>query len=505
MRVLIDFGLPDVLRHLQFGAVSLDETARSSYQIAVDPLNDCGLSFTRAHKLPRQEKRRCPRLDVSAHVFVSSLPGSVDGTLLNLSRNGALVQLERELPVDNHEVEVFLPSLNGDMVGLLTYVRRIEAEHTKSRVAVQFQNFSRADRQALEGLFALLLPARTPQEERDRLCATVLEPVAHDAVVEVADEVVSDRLTTILSVCGRAFESADGMQLSRHQDIEDGAVQESLLTEAARFVDNIRDCMDELFSLAELDAGENPGLARLHQIIAPLVGMLSHEVDRFSRRLAGPNWLAELHKVRGKTCQCFDAVALLVLRWLGVVGRPEKLLRRHGDVLREAIALRRAVFELAYDLGDLRRRLRETPDRVAAIRGEIRERVDRFAMSAEYRLMRAHDKREVSAFRMSLHNCDVNAPDAAAALSRLNDGFVCFLEALRSINQRMELREHDRYALADLFEGCSSCVTEKDMFVAATPLFGLDAELDEWLQAARTSTMPPSRFKQVASRVLAQG
>ena len=104
--------------------------------------------------------------------------------------------------------------------------------------------------------------------------------------------------------------------------------------------------------------------------------------------------------------------------------------------------------------------------------------------------MRARDKQEVIMLRHFLkhHKDTATGPELTQHL----DDFAKFLELMRSINNRPELRDHDRHHLEAALHLAQKNIDLVAIDVHLAEVFGRHQPLDDWYRNNRYPSGPPT-------------
>lgn len=241
--------------------------------------------------------------------------------------------------------------------------------------------------------------------------------------------------------------------------------------------------------------------------IAAMLGMFHQELDHFLARtknpvLLGDRWLLleELQEFKARCTKFFEAVAAVVLHGLGHADLTRSFPRYVFEGQRAA-SLRVAIANLEFDVAQLCTGL-------AALRGEalarrfedIHARVLALTATPPYRDLRASDKKAVIVFLQSYPR----ASNTRAKLDLIED-FGKFLELMRNINARQELKEYDRVALESALALLQDEGTAELAPSHLEQAYGRDRMIDDWLRDywRGMGPEPESALPQV-ERVLAE-
>lgn len=285
--------------------------------------------------------------------------------------------------------------------------------------------------------------------------------------------------------------------------------------ETKQFEDD--DDFDFQFDLVDGPTGEGVGLSQQSQSDAEIspreqvtetlgafAGMLRTRVVDFGKRLKfavqeQDRWplLAELDDAKHRLTKALQAVLFGVLGIFAADVRREEVLPAYRSAVAESVGLRSAVTELSFHFAKFNMALSDaTPDLAVPLVVAMADHMARFSQKAEYRSLRADDKKATIEFRSNLHMLR-HSKDGLnmAKLQRAVEGFSKFLEAMSAINHREILLLHDRQrlqnALAKL-QGLSTAgnvsddVVFKDLHKIVSSLdvvMGRHPELDQMLRS----------------------
>ncbi len=391
------------------------------------------------------------------------------------------------------QLELFLPSAAGEMLGVPGTVKRIERRFDHVLIALSFCDVVAAREPRLRQLFDRLL---TGHSGTQGIMEALLVEEARHAVLDMPKSAVRDMLIEALTACEDGLLALDALDLSRFEAVDIGLADLTVWNEVAPEVQRMLAALHATLkrlagcfvSREGASAAENIEVTRAHERLAPLVGMLRMELGTFGGRLRQANvvahrWtlLGELHELRGKCCQCLETIVVDLLElFIGPVSSP---LPRRTRAATEAACLRAAVTDLAFSVRSTQSLRKEDTLDDAGVRTQLVSFLDEFGMGPAYRLMRARDKRELNSFRMSLSRWGWGRREGdSRSLTDVVEGLACFLEALRGMNQRPELRRHDAEQLETLLEESLSDEQARERLVS---LYGLCPRLDGQIRAAR--------------------
>lgn len=235
---------------------------------------------------------------------------------------------------------------------------------------------------------------------------------------------------------------------------------------------------------------------QLGSTLYSLASMLSRELTEFGKRLRSPQvmtdrWflLSELQELRGKATKCLEAIAAAIVTAFSNE-RLELVLPRYVSESLRASALRAAMADLHHDMKRWNTAL-ETADLETSkqLRAAIVSALERLARDPVDAYMRAQDKRHFIEFRWQLRVWPET--HSLTALRQAVEGFSKFLEVMRGINARVELRTHDKRHLLAAW----TLMAEKQPIERALPhlqqAYGRDERLDEWLRTYRRGEIVP--------------
>lgn len=227
-----------------------------------------------------------------------------------------------------------------------------------------------------------------------------------------------------------------------------------------------------------------------------LASMLARELTEFGKRLRSPQvmtdrWflLSELQELRGKATKCLEAIAAAIVTTFSNE-RLELVLPRYVSEALRASALRAAIADLHYEMKRWNSALDTADvDTSKQVRAAIIAALDRLARDPVDSYMRAQDKRHFIEFRWQLRMWPETS--SLTSLRQAVEGFTKFLEVMRGINARIELRTHDKRHLLAAW----TLMAEKQPVERALPhlqqAYGRDERLDEWLRTFRRGEIVP--------------
>ncbi|MGI5865219.1 MAG: hypothetical protein ACOX6T_24635 [Myxococcales bacterium] len=353
---------------------------------------------------------------------------------------------------------------------------------------------------------------------------------------EMADS-ISDKAfgAKLLRVYEAAFETMDSLGeigLGRYEDMaETGCPDLSLWEQVAPVIRNtvlevnrllatiqkhfpaeasggIADLIDEALEDA---SGDNPAQALLQRRreeachhIRVVANALVTEISNLGERIRNPqvvsdrwNLLADIQEFRGKFRSAVGDLIYMTALAFTSASRAE-IVPGWADEVRDAIASRRAVIDLARLLAVSRARFNEASGAaIDELVAGLAKNLDAFGRSSSYTVLRAQDKRRIVEFRSLLHRF-ASAPGVErSAVADALAQFARFTEGLSIINQRACLVEHDRLVFAACgvkLEQAEAARKERSPRAAALlaeahhvaqDLYGRHPSLDAWLRKAR--------------------
>ncbi len=286
------------------------------------------------------------------------------------------------------------------------------------------------------------------------------------------------------------------------------------LVENAPRVERLRDSLGEqvdawLEATIEAVGAAKPDKTTVQQrnevldAIGPLAGIILTEINRFGTRLRNPNvvgdrWnlLADLQEFKGKFSKLLGAMRFGLLKPFTDLSE-DALLKEYRTERETAQLLRRGVVGLTRDVTTLvdAHKRGNTEERRFIVE-ELLVRLMRFSRSEPFAVLRAPDKKVLIEFRKNLALNVGTSRERPRVIDELLEGFGKFLEVLGDINRREVLVRHDQTVVNDLRSRLIVIeeVMELDMGSAlkllvelrahATPLYGRESMLDDWLNSA---------------------
>jgi hypothetical protein len=120
----------------------------------------------------------------------------------------------------------------------------------------------------------------------------------------------------------------------------------------------------------------------------------------------------------------------------------------------------------------------------------------------EYASMRIGDRRELRMLLYRIQSWLSSEPRPASAGERLWEEVSAVVNLLRGVNMRSELVSHDCAALGALFEAVRQNADVGALRNMAAPLFGLDPELDDLLEAGDGGGVEQKRWESVIATLV---
>ncbi len=239
--------------------------------------------------------------------------------------------------------------------------------------------------------------------------------------------------------------------------------------------------------------------------------MLKSRVQSFAGRLRhalsqSDSWplLAELDDYQHGLSKAVQGVLFGLLGVFSSDSRREEILPSYRSAVTEAVELRGALTHLTLHINRFNDALsKASQGQLVPLVVAIADRLARFTARAEYRTLRAEDKKAVIDFRTQLQQLRYSKNGIPQVpLRHAVEGFSKFLDAMGAINHREVLMVHDRQRLLEaiekLEEARNLALAEPESGAARLlaivkflgVVYGRNPELDELLR--NTSETPPA-------------
>ena len=362
--------------------------------------------------------------------------------------------------------------------------------------------------------------------------AALLGPVAARLIEAIDDVGLKARVFRAVALSEEALKVVDALELKSHETIEtvgaDLRIWEAVAADVRQVlltVGRVSSVMRDVFQPAEvnetstmdLDAafasmeqgpapepirdgrdleidrivertGDIPNaMAGVHQ----LATMLHRDCLSFGHRLRNPGvvsdkWLllGELQELKSKCTHCLEAIVATLVQ--PFCDRPVDLvLPRYVDATARARTLREQLVDLARDISQLNDKAQRcTKDQALAVRHALVVRLEAFTGHEAYEYLRPADRQELSSFRMRLNRFE-DGIDDLVAFRQVTEGFARFLDALRAINQRDLLVQHDLQKIQSALMLVDAEADDEELRPVLRSLYGRDRVLDDIILAER--------------------
>lgn len=262
---------------------------------------------------------------------------------------------------------------------------------------------------------------------------------------------------------------------------------------------------------------------RMEEVARQVRGVAEHlaaEVSNLGDRVRRPevvadrwNLLTDLQEYRGRFRRSIGELVYAMVGPFSVASKAA-LIPGYAEEVLQAVALRRAVTDLARVMAVYARRVaqtaaEQTPELLAGLAKDL----DRFGKAKAYSLLRAPDKHRVVEFRHYVERLS-KAVVPGVARSAVEE-FARLTTAFARINEREILKVHDRESMAQVavklemaesllptdVGGAAAVLEEATAF--AQGLYGRDGRLDEYLRKAAKRGAVPTEAAALRSEIAA--
>ncbi len=263
--------------------------------------------------------------------------------------------------------------------------------------------------------------------------------------------------------------------------------------------------------------GQTPLHARVKEEMQSALGDLKEGVAAFGMQVRNPqvvgdrwNLIGELQSFRFRMRDRIGRMVFESVTHLGECRRPE-VDPAYTEELQQALKVRVAVTGLRHTLKARLKAVSEAePEDVDWNAQQLERELKEFGSGPGWPVIRASDKREVLEFRVKLQAA--RGPGLKKkALAVLLAPFVEFVAAMRNINQRDILVQHDREMMASCgvaieralsTGGAGGVAAFRKAIQQAKQMQGRSGELDRWVEAMEQAELGPEHLAAAGEQLL---
>ena len=251
------------------------------------------------------------------------------------------------------------------------------------------------------------------------------------------------------------------------------------------------DTIDMQVDRSIFDGGVEHFVAQIEESVFGLASMLSEDIKHFRKHLEsmgtrGEPWAlyTEFHRFKGRCSQCLETTVASLMNAFGD-GAIKQMFPRFTNDTATGIRLRREIVELYRDVSRLNMALKEAEDqRLIALHAALVERMMAFEESPSYEHVRPADRREVLNFLHFLDGWRASGGSREKLRTEV-EGFSRYLEIMRGINGREELKRSDALILETVRQKLAVSSEAEKAFETLEAVYGRSDKLDVLIRRAR--------------------